>query len=219
MILTRRNVLRSFANILVGTGFLMLVLVGAAYAYTMFTGGQVQPRILVEPLRLLPPVPENARVSPVLLPPATRIVIPRIGVDSPVVEIGIKLEKGEWLWETADHAVGHHQGSPNPGEVGNMVMSGHIGSPIRGEGEVFKHLPDILPGDAVLIFTDDTEYLYEVKETRLVLPDEIEVMAPTPDQSLTLITCYPDFIYSHRFIAVAKPYQDIAPAVAPAIAR
>lgn len=211
--------LRLFSTILIYSGISMLVVVGAAYAYASYAAMQVQQRVLEEPLGLLPPIPENARVSPVPLPPATRLVVPRIGVDSRVVEVGFKFEKGQWEWEVAAHAVGHHKGSPNPGEVGNMVMSGHISSPVRGEGEVFKRLPEVLPGDEVLVFTDEAQYLYQVKEIKVVLPDDVGVMAPTPDQTLTLITCYPDFIYTHRFVAVAKPYQETMLALAPARAR
>lgn len=219
MALTRAAVLQSVANLLIYAGVTMLVVVGASYAYGFYAEVQVQRRIPDEPLALLPPVPENARVAPVPMPPARRIVIPRIGVDARVVEVGLKLVDGEWEWEVADHAVGHHEGTPNPGEVGNAVMSGHISSPVRGQGEVFKRLPEMLPGDEVILFTDEAQFLYQTKEVKIVLPTDVSVMAPTPDQSLTLITCFPDLIYSHRFIVIAKPYHEAAPAVAPARAR
>ncbi|MEK7874546.1 MAG: hypothetical protein AAB502_11910, partial [Chloroflexota bacterium] len=59
-------------------------------------------------------------------PPAVRIQIPAIAVDSKVVQVGTVWKDGVLEWEIAKWAVGHHQGTANPGELGNIVMSGHI---------------------------------------------------------------------------------------------
>ena len=37
-------------------------------------------------------------------------------------------------------------------------------------------------------------------------------MDPTPDQTLTLITCFPYGIDDHRLIVIAKPYDSGLPA-------
>src|SRR5436309_1099724 len=53
--------------------------------------------------------------------PATRVVIPKIDVDSRVVELNLKQDdKGEWIWETPDHAVGHLIGTGLPGQSDNI---------------------------------------------------------------------------------------------------
>ena len=122
---------------------------------------------------------------------ATRIVIEKIGVDAPVVE-------GD-DWQTLKKGVGHTPGTANPGEAGNCVLSGHDDV----YGEVFRYLSDLKPGDEVLVYTSDgQEFKYVVKTSFLVLPDAVEVMDPTPDPVLTLITCYPYLIDSHRLIVV-----------------
>ncbi|MBI2305152.1 MAG: class D sortase [Chloroflexi bacterium] len=136
---------------------------------------------------------------------ATQILIPSIGVDSKVVELGVRIEDTMVVWETADHAVGHHQGTAQPGEKGNIVMSGHISSPLKGEGDVFRRLPEIGLGDEVIIDTQAGQHRYRVVETQVVLPTDTWVMAPTPQETLTLITCVPDWVYSHRLIVTAKP--------------
>ncbi len=136
--------------------------------------------------------------------PAQRIIIPAIGVDSKVVETGIVFEEGEWQWERPKHAVGHLQGTTDPGQVGNIVLSGHISSPVRGEGQVFKRLPEIKAGDVVVLYTPVRAFAYEVVAKKVVLPTEVNVLNPTRDEGLTLITCVPDFIYSHRLIVTAK---------------
>ena len=123
-----------------------------------------------------------------------------------MVELGtVRNEKGELVWETAKHAVGHHAGSANPGESGNVVMSGHISSPIRGEGNVFSRLPDLAVGETVVVETAGDIHRYRVTDRRLVEPSEISVMGPTTTPNLTLITCFPDLIYSHRLVVTAVP--------------
>lgn len=135
---------------------------------------------------------------------ATRIIIPSIEVDSKIIETGVVFEDGEWQWERPKDAVGHLVGTGNPGQPGNIVMSGHISSPQRGEGEVFKRLPDIKLGDVVILYTPVRAFAYQVAAKKVVLPTEVSVLDPAPVETLTLITCVPDLIYSHRLIVTAK---------------
>ena len=143
-------------------------------------------------------------------PPARRIQIPAIGVDSKVVELNTVWNNGVLEWETPKWAVGHHNGTANPGERGNMVLSGHISSPLLREGEVFKRLPEIPKlldsGQIVdiIVFTDDTRFLYRVVSWKLVKPEELDVFAQTDDPTATLITCYPDYAYWDRLIITAR---------------
>ncbi len=135
--------------------------------------------------------------------PPTRLVIPAIELDSKVVSIETTYDKrGVLIWQTADHAVAYHVGTGLPGTAGNVVLSGHISHPT--EGSVFKRLPEVKVGDGIILFTLSDAFLYQVVETKVVLPSETSVMAPTPDETLTLITCVPDGVYSHRLIVVAK---------------
>ncbi len=139
-------------------------------------------------------------------PPAVRIQIPAIAVDSKVVEVGTVWKDGVLEWEIAKWAVGHHKGTTNPGELGNAVFSGHISSPLLREGEVFKRLPEIPKlldaGQAVdiIIWTDKTKYLYRVVSWELVKPEALDVFAQTAEPTATLITCYPDYSYWDRLI-------------------
>lgn len=143
--------------------------------------------------------------SPARMPPADRIVIPRIGVDSKVVHLGVREERGSWVWETPDHAVGHHAGTANPMEGSNTVLSGHISSPVKGEGSVFSRLPEMEVGDWVHVQTGLGILPYMVEEIKLVGPADTWVMYPTGAETLTLITCYPDLVYTHRLVVTARP--------------
>jgi len=135
--------------------------------------------------------------------PAKRVVIPTIGLDSKVIQLGTRLDRrGQIAWETAPFAVGQHKGLAGPGQNGNMVLSGHISSP--AEGAVFHSLPELKVGEGVIVGTDERQYLYRVTDVKTVTPDQVSVLDQTPDPTVTLITCVPDGIYSHRLVVTAR---------------
>lgn len=120
-----------------------------------------------------------------------RIQIPAIKVDAPVVQ-------GDG-WEQLKKGVAQHAGTPNPGETGNIVLSGHNDV----FGEVFRDLDRLAPGDQVILLTRQRRYVYIIAGTQLVEPTAVEVMAPTSDVRVTLISCHPYLIDIHRIIVTA----------------
>lgn len=147
--------------------------------------------------------PALADVQPDLVP--VRLKITSLGLDAPVVPIGTTYDdKGQLIWETADHAVGYHLGTGLPGRAGNLVLSGHISSPVHGQGDIFHALPSLAGklGSRVAIQTNDAKWwYYSVTGTTVVLPAETAVLNPTPTSTLTMLTCVPDGVYDHRFVA------------------
>jgi LPXTG-site transpeptidase (sortase) family protein len=143
------------------------------------------------------------------LPKATRIIIPAIGLDSRIEELSLTTVGDEYQWQTADHAVGHHKGSPNPGERGNAVYSGHINSPVRGEGAIFARLPEVAcllkNGQIidVILETETTRYLYRVTSTDAQKPEDVNVFRKSDLPTLSLVTCWPRTSYNYRFIVNA----------------
>ncbi len=95
---------------------------------------------------------------------------------------------------------GHLNGTPRPGSAGNAAIAGH-------RDRHFRPLQDILPGDELVFTGVDGTYRYEVQWTSIVQPDHIEVLKPTKEPVLTLVTCYP-FSYvgnaPERFIVRAR---------------
>jgi len=142
-------------------------------------------RDLVQPLAPIP-IPTPGPQA------ATRIVIPAIDVDAQVVE-------GD-DWEQLKKGVGHHISSANPGERGNCVLSGHNDV----FGEVFRRLEDLELEDEVIAYTGVQPYRYVVKAKRIVEPTEVSVMYPTTNPVLTLITCHPYLVDTHRLVVVAE---------------
>jgi len=122
---------------------------------------------------------------------AVRLVIPKIGVDAPIIA-------GD-SWEDLKKGVGHHPGSAEPGQVGNMVVSAHNDV----YGEIFRDLDKLQSGDEVLVYTDAGAFRYIVNRVEIVAPTKVEVMDPTDYPALTMITCYPYLLDTHRVVATA----------------
>lgn len=136
----------------------------------------------VTPLPVPTPGPEHA----------TRIQIPAIGVDAPVLE-------GD-DWETLKRGAGHHIGSANPGERGNCVISAHNDI----FGSLFRDLPQLDRGDEVIVHTSSRAYRYVITQKRVVEPTAVEVLAPTSSPVLTLLTCYPYGVDTHRMVVIGE---------------
>jgi sortase A len=145
-------------------------------------GGEAQP-IGASPKLVIPtPGPKSP----------TRLVIPSIHVDVPVVE-------GD-DWEQLKKGAGHHIGSANPGERGNTFISGHNDI----YGEIFRRLEEVKMGDEITVYAGERSYRYYVRATRIVEPDDVSVMYPTSTPILTLLTCYPYMVDSHRLVVIAE---------------
>ncbi|NPV06512.1 MAG: sortase [Anaerolineae bacterium] len=146
--------------------------------------------------------------------PPTRLVIPAINVDTPVQEVGWHEEVVEGtllaVWDVADYAASWHYTSAKPGEPDNMVMTGHHNI----AGEVFRELVTLQVGDLVYVYSGDREFTYQVSEV-LILPEKgmpLSVrrengrwIAPTGQEMLTLVTCWPYNNNTHRVIVRALP--------------
>lgn len=141
----------------------------------------------------------------------TRMTIPAIGVDSDITELAIlNIGSANAAYETPAHLVGHIPQSPNPGELGNAWYFGHLESPIRGEGSVFKRLPEIpallRDGDDVFIqlaTQDGNTYLYKVSETEVMHQDDLRMYTAAAAR-ITLVACVPRLVYDHRILVTAE---------------
>ena len=122
---------------------------------------------------------------------AARIKIPGINVFARIVQ-------GDG-WEELKQGVGQHIGTPNPGETGNIVLSAHNDV----FGELFRDLDKLKPGDEVILYTEQKAYTYVVRQTQVVEPTQVEVMAPTREPVVTLISCYPYLVDDQRIVVTA----------------
>lgn len=125
------------------------------------------------------------------------ISIPRLGI-SAVIREGADSA-------TLSLAAGHIPGTAGFGEPGNVGVAAH-------RNGLFRPLQGVVPGDAIEVMTPTTTYHYTVEGSRVVRPEQVEVLSPTEQPTLTLVTCYP-FHYvgfaPKRFIVTAR--RDPAP--------
>jgi len=110
---------------------------------------------------------------------------------------------------------GHFSGSADPGEVGNYALAAHRVT----HGEPLRRMPDLRPGDEVIVETVDASYVYrlDTDPEELVipfngvwvldaLPTNPEDGGPQPPQKpgqrlITLTTCSEIFHTDDRMIA------------------
>jgi|HigsolmetaAR201D_1030396.scaffolds.fasta_scaffold06277_3 LPXTG-site transpeptidase (sortase) family protein len=123
---------------------------------------------------------ENARI-PGPKPPIDRnlvgnLVIPRIGI-SAIVREGTNED-------VLRRAVGHIEGTALPGQHGNVGVAAH-------RDTLFRALRNIRKNDTITFNTPWGEYYYQVESTRVVKPENVEVLKPVGYEALTLVTCYP----------------------------
>ena len=157
------------------------------------------------------PAASGLPAKPGELSPPALIQIPAIGLSSAVKELGV-VDYGDALsWETPKDIVGHIPTTPNPGAQGNVYLFGHLQSPVRGEGSVFRNLanvPDLLrKGEKVYVVLrneDGAEFLYRITETSVVHQDDFAVTASPEEAVITMVACVPKFVYDHRLLVTAK---------------
>jgi sortase A len=170
------------------------------------------------------PEPVVPTPTPDLRPPAssppTRLVIPKIGLDIPVVPVGPKTisqrGKAKVVWADVPNAGGFHESSAYPGHPGNTVINGHRDI----LGSVFRRLNRVDVGDEIILYVADVAYRYEAAE-KLVLPEtfasaeqraeNLKYIGYIPEERLTLITCTPVGLATHRLLVIARPSDPIVP--------
>lgn len=155
-----------------------------------------------------PVVPVGSAV-PAIRPVAVRLGegfavlrIPRLGRDyaKVVVEgVGVPdLKRGP----------GHYPGTALPGQVGNVVLSGHRTT----YGAPFNRLGELRPGDAVVLETATSWFTYRMVARQIVAPTDVQVLLPVPGRPgvpptqrlLTLTTCHPEYSAKQRMIVTAR---------------
>lgn len=114
--------------------------------------------------------------------PIARLQIPRLGYDEIVLEGATP--------RTLAFGPARLFSGAGLGEPGNLVLAGHRTS-------WFRSLEAITPGDRIEVDWFDPHggglhrRLYTVDAIRVIEPQDITLLAPTSQDALTLITCYP----------------------------
>jgi sortase A len=168
------------------------------------------------PLATPTPLPPSPTPTPAVYPP-TRIVIPSVGIDAPVVPTHWEMKEvagaQQPVWVVPDAPyVGWHETSAPLGRPGNTVLNGHNWP----ENGPFRFLYKVQPGDPLVVYSGSMVFLYRVDEV-LLLPEAgqpLEVrqanaryIQPTDDERVTLVTCHPYGSTRFRLIVIAHPAE------------
>jgi len=120
-------------------------------------------------------------------------------LDAPAVQLSTAVLEG------SDDAIlnrgaGHIEDTALPGERGNIAIAGH-------RDTIFRPVRRMRAGDVLNLSTSDRVYHYRISNTLIVGPDDVYVLNPTRQPTLTLVTCYPFDFIGHapkRFIVQAQ---------------
>lgn len=105
-----------------------------------------------------------------------------------------------------NRGVGRVKGTAWIDTDGNLGIAGH-------RDGFFRPLKDIEEGDTIDLQTARGTVTYEVSSITIVDPDDVSVLAPTQDRTITLVTCYPFYYVGHapkRYIVKATAEHFLA---------
>lgn len=135
------------------------------------------------------------------------IRVPRFGRDyvRPILQ-GTELS-------VLDEGVGHYDTSVGPGQVGNFAVAGHRVT----YAKPFNQIAELRRGDAVVVETRTTYYVYRVVGHTIVTPDRVDVVAPVPERPgvtpttamMTMTACHPEFSARLRYVVYSALSQTL----------
>lgn len=142
----------------------------------------------------LSPAPIGAGTAPIEASRAVRVSVASVGIDAPLVDLGLDPAGAVAAPEDFDTA-GWYEGSAQPGQPGPAVLAGHVDS--RSGPAAFHRLGEVAVGDAVTVHREDgTTVTFRVTATAQYAKESVptqEIYGPTTGPQLRLITCGGEF--------------------------
>lgn len=214
----RRRVLRALSTVLIVAGTLILVDAVLTVTWqeplTAFTTGRAQASLAddLDDLRSTGPTGAETQALQDVAAEPTRIAylarslrqradegqavarlrIPEIGVDKVVVQgtDAGTLRKGPGIYDR----------SPYPGVPGTTAIAGHRTT----YGAPFRKVDQLDRGDRITLEMPYGSFSYAVERTRIVAPDDVEVLDPVGHDQLVLSACHPLFSADQRIVVFAR---------------
>jgi len=148
-------------------------------------------------------------------PPDTRIVIPKLGKNIPILTVENNArDQEDWdrlekdIQDALHDGVVHYPGTANPGQHGNVFITGHSSYYPWDDGkykDVFAALHDLEVGDEYFIFHKGKKYRYIITTRKIVSPSDVSVLEQdTSKKTSTLMTCTPIGSTARRLILQAE---------------
>ncbi|MDD5469295.1 MAG: sortase [Candidatus Peribacteraceae bacterium] len=156
-------------------------------------------------LALLPPVG----------PPENRIIIPKLGLNVPLVTPSYRsLLNEDWVQVEKDiqdalaMGIVHYPGTARPGQAGNFFVTGHSSYYPWAPGKyksVFARLHNLEPGDEYYVYYGGDQHRYIVRSKKEVSPSNVDVLdQPINKRLATLMTCTPVGTTLRRLVVIAE---------------
>ncbi|WP_454778465.1 class E sortase [Georgenia muralis] len=131
------------------------------------------------------------------------LYVPRWGAD-----YRVPITQGVGMDVLNTGAAGHYPDTALPGDVGNFALAAHR----QSYGAAFHNVDQLVEGDPVIVETAEAWLIYEVREDYIVLPQQVDVIAPVPGDAaseptqrlLTFTTCHPLWSTRERWITHAE---------------
>lgn len=145
----------------------------------------------------------SAAPTPAPIGDQSKLIIPQIQVNAPI----IWNVAPEQITQNLENGVVHYQGTALPGTLGNVFITGHSSYYPWAAGnykDVFALLNKLKTGDKIYLQYKGANFIYEVSQVKIVLPDDLTVLGSTDQKTLTLMTCVPVGTNLKRLIVTAK---------------
>jgi sortase A len=199
-----RSLLRSLERLLLAVGLVCLVLYANACAQRALFQSRAEAdfeRALAEQMHS--ESPDQSEWSPerrARWEQSRGSAVQALGrLEIPVAGVSVMLLEGTDD-TTLDRGVGRIEGTARPGEPGNLGIAGHRDGFFRG-------LRRLSIGDEIQLSSLAGLARYRVTDLRVVSPRAVDVLEPTSEPSLTLVTCHPFYFVGdapERFIVRAR---------------
>lgn len=130
------------------------------------------------------------KVYPVQLP--VKMLIPSLGIDLSIVEARVDQDQ----WSLAESEIYFLPGTSPFDQPENIILFG------KNSQKVLGKLSSIKISDQIYLFGEERYLLFEVTETKTVLPEDESIFSATSGASLTLFSTA-DYFKGKRFVVKA----------------
>lgn len=158
-------------------------------------------------------ISDNVIIDPTSAAPVgkeTRLIIPKINVDVPIV-LGLESLDNATTQKALENGVVHYPipgANSLPGQTGNNVILGHSSNDVLAPGDykfAFVLLERLVAGDIFYIHYDEQRFVYRVSEKEVIEPNEVaKLVAPGDKPLTTLVTCTPIGTDDQRLLVYAE---------------
>lgn len=179
----KRKLLNYLGIILIIVGITVLCVIGYR-KYTTYEGQQQLKEKFQQILKEKEPI-KSSNESEKEKTDSVNGIIPIALVKIPKIDVEVAVGEGTGE-DVLKYALGHFKDTAMPGEKGNFAVAGHRNFTYA---EYFKDLDKLTKGDEIIVKTKSGEYTYLVDSSFIVNPDKVEILEPTKEKTITLVTC------------------------------